>query len=492
MTRLIPAALAAVFVLSGGVSPRLARAAEPFDGLLKGVPPATNTLALIDVKGAFASPLAKAEKWADAKAAGRTGFGFIPHDAEAVVVAAAVNLSAMTRDHQVGLVRVRNTPTMNQLAAREGGVVDDVAGRLVVLSPRDVYFTTLSATELVAVYPADRQATARWIRFATGKTSAELSPVLRQAAGKAGDATVTIAVDLTDVAAPSALRAGLQVSPVMVKHKGANISALARFISRTKGLTFTAKVTDAIAGTIRVDFESDPSFFRATLRDLFLELIDSQGVRIDGLDRWETTFGPDSMTLAGPLATADLRRIVSLFAFPGVTSADDPQPGKDETSVPATQRYMAAVQAILADIRATRESPNFEKTATWHDKAAAQIEHLSRRGVDPLAADAAFESSKRLRAIAGSLRGVPIDVEALSQKAYIMPVPFPRFGGWWGVRGLALGPPGVVDTNIPQVQAEMARVIADDQKRRLDTWGQIDRILSDARRKLTDKYKTGF
>jgi hypothetical protein len=49
-----------------------------------------------------------------------------------------------------------------------------------------------------------------------------------------------------------------------------------------------------------------------------------------------------------------------------------------------------------------------------------------------------------------------------------------------------------VETNLPEVQAKIEKAIADDQKNRTALWTQIDQLSSDAERKLTDKYKSGF
>ena len=63
-----------------------------------------------------------AERWAeDYHQRYRSGVGFVPPDAKALVIASEVNLTTMTRDHQLGLVRVTGYPTMSGLAAREGG-----------------------------------------------------------------------------------------------------------------------------------------------------------------------------------------------------------------------------------------------------------------------------------------------------------------------------------------------------------------------------------
>ena len=105
----------------------------------------------------------------------------------------------------------------------------------------------------------------------------------------------------------------------------------------------------------------------------------------------------------------------------------------------------------------------------------------------------AYDAARRIRAVAASLRGVPIDVNALSQKGYYRyeRQAYPYWGGWWNWRAYAFAPTHL-ETNYFQVRGEMAKVIANDQKKRIETWAQIDQLVSEARRKLNDKYKSGF
>jgi hypothetical protein len=476
-----------------GVSGFPAQAAGPFEELLRSAPPNSNVIALIDVAGALASPLAQKERWLEKGQPGnRGGLGFVPNDARQVVIAAEVNLNSFVRTFQVGLVRVRNVPTMNQLASQEGGTQDEIAGRLAVLSPRNVYFTTLSGQELAAVFPADRQQTARWIRAARAAKGPSLSPYLQAAADAAGGNTVTIAVDLQDVVDRNILRLSLAASPSVARQKDLDVANLAAFLAQARGLTFTAKVDDAITGTLSVEFALEPARQRRILPDLILELIDGQGVWIPGIEKWTITYTDSAINFTGPMTTLDLKRVVSLFAFPQA-GLDEAMMKGEEVSVPATKRYLSAVETILNDISNTRESPNYERMATWHEKAAAQIEQLSRRGVDPIATEAALQSAKRLRAIGASLRGVPIDIRELESQQYsfsnaqiaMMP------GGWWGWHP-TLFLPTHTTTNVPQIQAQIRQVIADDQKRRSEAWSQINRLMGDAKQKLAEKHKTPF
>jgi hypothetical protein len=469
-------------------------AAEPYEELLKYASPQTNTLALLDIKGAFSSSLAKREQWLEkGQPNNRAGLGFITSDAEKVVIAAEVNLNTLVRDFQVGLVKMHNVPSMRELAAREGGTNDEIAGKLAVLSPRNVYFTQMTASVLAAVYPADRQYTSRWIKSNKDVKTPRLSPYLTKAAAKAGDNTVTIAMDLEDVVDRNILKRSLPTSPVVVKNGIKDIGLLANFLASIKGMTFAAKVDESIKGSLTVEFVYDPTQYRKMLPDLLRELLDGQGVWISELDIWEPSFTETTMTLSGSMTSMDLRRVVSLFAFPSA-SVESPDATKEgQYSLQATRSYISAVDSIAESIRKMKDSPKYEKTATWHDKAAAQIEHLSRNRVDPIAVDAAIQVARRLHAIADSLRGVPINADDLASQAYYYSSPSIGMmpGGWWGWKPVVLGP-SQVDTNIPQIQAAISKVISDDQERRAETLSQIARIIVEARRKLSEKYKSDF
>ena len=492
MPRPVPAVALALTALCLATSTPRATAAGPYDDLVKHTPAGANVLALIDAKGAYASELAKAEQWREKGQPGHRGLGFVPPDADRVVIAADVNFNSSHRNFQIGIVRVSQVPSVRALAAQEGGSVDQIAGEFAVWSPRDVYYANLSGTELAAVYPADRQFTARWLRAIKAKRTGELSPYLRKAADAAGESTVTVAIDLEDAVDRNVLRLMLPASPTVAKTKNLDVPTLANFLASVKGFTFSAKVSAEITASATIEFGFDPNRYRAILPELFRELLDGQGIAVAGVETWDAKFTETGMTLSGPLASADLKRIVSLLAFPSPGGEAEPAAKSGEPTAAATRRYLAAVDSILSDMRKLQDTKNYEKTATWHEKAAGQLEQLSRQGVDPVAVDAGLQSAKRLRAIAESLRGVPIDVNALEANAYYSSRPSIGMihGGPWGWQPFV--GPNQVDTNIPQVREQMLKVIADDQKRRTLTWSQIEQIGVAARMKMTEKYTIKF
>ncbi|HYH64507.1 MAG TPA: hypothetical protein VD866_07400 [Urbifossiella sp.] len=488
MTRLAPAALALAVAAAAAAQPPAA--ANTFDRYLPYIPPDANVLVLVDVKAAYDSPIGKKEKWAEGyKDRYQSGVGFVAPYSSAVVIGANVNLNSMTRDHQVGVVGVPQQLPVRELAERNGGTPTEIAGRPFALSPRDVYFTTLSTPATVALYPADRQAAARWSRHAAGaQKEAKLSPYLTAAAAGAGGKAVTVAVDLAESQDPALLRVGLAASPTVVNAKltPEGVGSLAGLIGSAKGLTFTAAVGEAITGTVRIDFAAPFLVHQPVLKPLFLELLDQFGVAVPGLSSWEAKFEQKAMSLSGPLAPADLRRVLSLFAFPGTASEDDGGIKPGELSPGATQRYFAATNTILSDLRKQKESKDYNKMATWHDKAADQLYHLNRTGVDPLALKVADDAGRRLKALGLSLRGVPIDTKALDASSYYTYSTSGGGWGWWGGRSTSYS------TNIPQVRGEIAQVVARDEKTRLTTWAQIDTMVSDTRRQLGEKYKLQF
>ena len=428
----------------------------------------------------------------------RAGIALFPPDAKQAVIGGYVNFTTLSRDYQVALVNVRQTELLQDVQAREGGTISDVGGRFALLSPRDAYITPLSNETLATVYPANRQALARWVRqvTATGGTPGGLSPFLADSADAwAERAEVVVAVDLADAFDPGLVRAGLDGS-LALSGKSVNRDFLAKLIASAKGLVFAAEAGEGVAGTLRVEFGADPQPFRDVLPGLFFEMLDTQGMALAGVSSWPVVFTESSMTLAGPLATPDLRRVLSLFQFPGHHEAE-PAAGRPPAAGVAatpdqTKRYLAAVDNVLAGVKPPKDQKDYVKTARWTEKAAEQIEHLSGVGVDPLAVDAGLDAARKLRAIAGSLRGVPADIHvAESGSYYYVSGGYPGWAGWGRARVPFVGGRSV-STNYPQVQQQIAQTVANDDKRRQDLWSQLTSAMIDARRKLGEKYGAGF
>src|SRR4051812_1860889 len=111
----------------------LAAVAQPpapagrFDKLTPYVPPDTNVLVLVDVKAAYDSPLGKKEKWAEGfKDKYQSGIGFVPPGGGAMVIGSVVNLTTMTRDHQIGVIGAPIQQSVKYLAECDDGVTTEI------------------------------------------------------------------------------------------------------------------------------------------------------------------------------------------------------------------------------------------------------------------------------------------------------------------------------------------------------------------------------
>src|SRR6185437_16082213 len=108
--------------------------------------------------------------------------------------------------------------------------------------------------------------------------SPSIDSYLQKAADAAGDSVLTIAVDLKESIDPNLMTKALAISPVVARQKGVDVPRLAKFVASVTGLTMTAKVSEGITATIRLDFAFEITAHKKIARDLFLELLDDQGV----------------------------------------------------------------------------------------------------------------------------------------------------------------------------------------------------------------------
>src|SRR5262249_26070171 len=142
-----------------------APAAAPFDDLLQSVPPTANILVMVDVKGLTSSPIGEKAGWtAKVEERFRSGVGVLPPGAERLLIAGQLNLAGGGWVWKAAVVHRPSIPPLKDIAAHEGGELDEVAGTPVVHSPRGAYFASLKADQLLVFHPPNRQALSQWIQ----------------------------------------------------------------------------------------------------------------------------------------------------------------------------------------------------------------------------------------------------------------------------------------------------------------------------------------
>jgi hypothetical protein len=462
-----------VMALLGG--PRSLALAGPFDDAIQTVPPSANVIALVNVKGLIDSPVGKKAGWAGRlEERARSGIGLVPPNTERLLVAGQLNLAGGAWTWKAAVLEGAGLPTIGDVVPSAKADADELDGYPVALSPRGVYFVGLKPGERLAVFqPTNRQALGRWTAHLAGgeKPAKYIADAVKATAAN----QVVIALDLTHAIDPVAARE-IAAALFSVVDKGVDPAAFGKFLSRARGVTFTARATDTgLRGSLRLDFSDNPLKFEKLLRAAVVETLAGAGAELPDIAKWQTSFGEYSFTMSGSLAPESLEQVLGTFSFPQVGEPKGPA----APSGPATRRYIDSVRGISEDVRKLAQTSKPEKTVLWHETGAKKIEHLDPRGVDPEAMKYGLEVAGRLKAIAGSLRGVPIDLDRLARSMYAIEVVRP-FGWWWGGTDF--------QTNVPEVRNQMAKVIADDQKNRQQLWTQIESSYSAVRQKLAAKY----
>lgn len=457
-------------------------AAQPAGLPVKAVPASANVLAVVDAEALLASPIAAKAGWVGkAEDRYRSGLGVVPPGAKRVLVAGELGLAAGSWVWKAAVIQGEDLPTLASVAEREQSEVNEASGMPVVLSPRGVYFAAPAAGELAVFMPANRQTLARWTAHVREPGSGP-AKYLATAAKTADKHHVVLALDLADAVDPAAAKAAAAALFCVVQKK-VDAAAFGQFLSDAKGITFTATAKDAVRATLRIEFASNPLKYEKILREAVLEILDDEGANLPELAKWETSYGDTSFMMTGVLAPSSLEHVLGLLSFPHAAAAADAAP-----SGPETRRYFDAVHGAVVDLKKLAKEPNYERTALWHETAARKIESINPRSADPAAVQYAQGIAGRLRAIAGSLHGVPIDVAKLEQGAYAFVYANPTLT-WYGRPRVFGSMATSVSTNLPQVRADQNKAVADDLKKRQELWSQIEELTTRTQAKLAAQYR---
>ena len=126
------------------------------------MPPSANTLVLVDVPGLIGSPVGQKAGWAvKVGERFRDGSGVLPPGAERVLIAGQANLQAGGWVWKAAVVATAAAPPLADVAARERGEPDEVAGVAVVHSPRGAVLRRPGPEPLARLPPGQPPGTGR-------------------------------------------------------------------------------------------------------------------------------------------------------------------------------------------------------------------------------------------------------------------------------------------------------------------------------------------
>jgi hypothetical protein len=487
-----------------GVVP--APAADTTADLLGWVPDRANAALFVDVDALRATPMGTRQKWAAEK--GPTfGLESLPPNATRLVVGCQIDLNGGI-GWEVAVAAQRKPVGEAEFAKANGGTRDTVGGKAVVVTEKYGIAATLAPGVVGAHQPSNRQEAGRWLRSATGKVGPGMSPYLKQAAALVGpQAPVVLAFDAADMLPAAKLRAGLDKAKSL-EGKKANPDAVADLFAGLKGVTVVFRITDHMAGEIRLDFDGPATAIRDVAKPLLIEVLDHVGLGEDDFDAWVVAVDGSRVTFRGGMTRETAGRFVGPFLRPSVASLGggdgDAEPGtKAEVSV----RYYKAVTKQLGEMKkATYKS--FPAMALGYNTSARQIDDLPILNVDEDLLGWGASLTSTLRTMAITAQAANGQMSQLDAQRSMSQIRDPNYyygsgygmrAGYWGAAGYGYNyavPTGTATTYTVSNNATINQLVSQTKEQehqyRLNTWKTIDQVTQDVRRAMVKKYQVEF
>ncbi|MBI1902551.1 MAG: hypothetical protein HYS13_15730 [Planctomycetia bacterium] len=471
-----------------------AAAAERWEPLVGKLPEPTNAVAVIDVQALLESPRAKKEGWREMQETGYlAGAVAMPPSVQVAIIGAHLQVEDPGNAETVSLALFKpgTKISLERLVSRENGQLDQVADRTIALTPRGGYVTEVSPGVFASQWPPDRQCLARWLREWQEDGGGRLSPYLLEALYRTDSSQIIVAFDMEDLFGREAVELWLKHSPVL-KGNSAAADNLDGLIAGMRGIRLSAQVGERTQAEVRADFRTPVGVPAATLRGVFAEWLEQAGAQIDEFRKADVRVDGRSVFLTTELSDDSLRRLLTLVQAPVAGAEPSTAPPETRAMAGASQSYFRAVRQLIDDLtRMNKRAKDYEKTALWHETYARKIEQLSINNVDPELIDYAGHVSSHLRALAASLRGVPLELKTLEGQKRVRFYPIPWYTVRYGAWGVVPYTMRRVD-NLDEIRAKQAAAIAAGAADREKIWREIADLTQEIRQTMAQKYKLDF
>ena len=470
------------------------------------VPESANVIAMVRMQSLLDSELGKSEKWRSKQYHSfKSGVATLPTSMSTLMIASQVDVEYLHPLWQVAVLK------------RDGGKIDlkkvqqrakDLAlptqfGAYPALSVRsDAYVVQVANDTLVAMEPANRQMTSRWLAKHDDKVN--VSSYLQEAIKFANTSSHFIAaIDLEDAIDVERVKIRLANSGLKLKDPG----AIAEVLGKVKGVQMAIRITDKINGAFKMDFKVNPAPIAPFAKDILLGALEKNGLMIADFKDWELVTKPGSLELKGTLSNLGFNEVASFVNHPlthGVERAIAPnQGGGDEaTMAETTKMYLAAIKDYGTELM-EKGGRSLDYRAKFLEKYAYQIDGMYSQNVDPIAIQFGREVSNSFREMSSTLRqkeyqrfqkqmeyGVDYERNAQANNANNPNiVVYDNWLGWTGFTSRY----GKYTTERVRDQKRINNFAVKEAQLKLDAMRMdLTKQYSDVRAKLQDKYKTKF
>lgn len=491
-------AVAPVLALTDGY------AADSTVELSKLLPENANTISVVRVAQILESPRAKSENWAEsANDLFLAGASRIPPWVDTLVIGSLVRPGLHQEVWSAAVLELPPTVTMERIARREESRVERLSGLRSVRGQRDAYLVEVRPRTLGVRSPAVRQEAARWARSAADGKTGSLSEYLQAALKKT--AHISLAVDLTDASDIQGVRRYLE------EHKLVQADAVARvelpqLLVSLRGVSFHATIGESTSAAVVLDFGDAISGSGDAVAGIFRHVMGDMHMSLEEFDSARVVEQAKSVTLSMKLSDESLRHVLSLVTMPqpshqanDETVSTEPISPRAEVSRVApelaeSQRYYRAVSQVIDDIdRINRKGNSNSRSATWLDNFARKIDHLPSVGVEQELLGFGQRVGERVRALAASLRGQSIQIDA-EQQTLVYDVDYrPGWvsGSYWGVVGYGESSYKVT-SNLQQVRERQADAVKQGSAQRISIWNMITSDRADVEKIMRERHGDAF
>jgi hypothetical protein len=415
----------------------------------------------------------------------------------------------LEREWMIAQAKLNRPVQMANLAKLEHSTVEKIDGHDAVETKQRGLFVQLDSHSVAALVPPQRRELTRWLRFVRDNKKPVISEYLAKAIRSSKSTHVSAAIDVEDMIDIKAFRAWLLQTQTLGKKRD-EIDPVLKLLGTLQGMRFTIHIEDrATPVEVHFDFADRPGVASGWVKPLFLEAVEEMGLGIEEFKQAQSRVAGNTVTVRANLTDSGLAGVLSLILGPTLNRSQNVPVSSGNADpnavVDATRRYYQAIQKYLADLSTKNKlATNYNTCAGWHDSYAKQIDQLPVVNVDPEAAKYGAEVSRKLRVLAGSLRGVPVQVGTLEgQKRWVLQYNPPVYNyGWgpWGARPFGWGGYGTsfqpgsfqYDDNFAKVRAAQTMAIAKGAQEREKIWMELDDERNKIRSALSQKYKVDF
>ena len=479
-------------------------AADPAVDLSKFLPAQSNTVSVVRVAEILQTPRAKKEGWAEtAEHRFLTGESRIPPWVNTLVVGSLFRPGLQQEVWSTAVLQMPATVTMERIARLEETRVERLSGVRTVQAGRDALLVELAPRLMGVRSPAVRQEAIRWAQSAAAGRTGLMSDFLKRAVSNR--AHIVMAVDLRDMADTQGIRRYLEESGLLPADAVARVN-LPQLLTSLQGVAFFATIGTETTAQVMIEFDDAIGSLAEPVAAVFHRLIDDAQISLDEFPTAELSSKTRSVTLSMKLSDESLRRVMSLItstspparsndeSIPSVPLPPEARPSRVGVELTASKRYFQTVAQAIDDLaRVNRKASDYARTATWHENFAKRIDQLPTSGVDQELPEFGQRVSERLRALAASLRGTAVSVNAEQQTLVYN---YNYDPGWaaasyWGAVGYR-APTVKFDSNLEDVRNRQADAVIKGSQQRIQIWNFITNDRAATEKLMREKHGDDF